>query len=70
MTKYKIDNGDRLVRIDGNVWPIAQDLTAETTEPDTFAVTYFRGSAPTLMDDWAAGLLAYEFARACAGESR
>jgi hypothetical protein len=65
---YLVRDGDRLVRVDGDVWPLTQDLRADIDAENTFAVTYFRGSAPSALDDWAAGLLAYEFARACAGD--
>ena len=66
-TAYRIDNGDRLVRTDGGVWPASQDMALPPTEVGTFAVEYFRGSAPSILDDWAAGVLAYELALACEG---
>ena len=60
---YRVDNGDRLVRLDGEEWPACQDMAA-----GGFQVTYYRGAAPNLMTKAAAGALAVEFYAACADE--
>lgn len=67
---YRVDGGDRLVRIDGGVWPACQDMAASPDSPGTFAVEYFIGEAPDIMADWAAGVLAYEFSRACKNDNK
>lgn len=40
---YRIDNATVLVRTDGDVWPLVQDLNAPATEDNTFQVTYRQG---------------------------
>lgn len=40
---YRVDDGFRLVRLDGLVWPMTQDLNASAGLPGTFEVTYRRG---------------------------
>lgn len=62
---YRVDNGDRLVRLDGEQWPACQDMTAI----GGFKVTYYRGAAPNLITRVAAGALAREFYLACNGEA-
>lgn len=57
---YRVDNGSRLVRLDGEKWPACND--------GTFTVTYYRGAAPNIMTRAAAGALAYEFYKGCKGE--
>lgn len=64
---YRVDNGNRLVRLDGEAWPACQDMTA--SDQDGFSVTYYRGAAPNLMTRAAAGRLAAEFYKSCAGDS-
>lgn len=63
-TAYRVDDARDLVRTDGELWPIAQDMSKADTEPGTFSVTYFRGHGPDELTDYAAGRLAIEFARA------
>lgn len=60
-TAYRVDNGYRLVRLDGEEWPICQDMAADDSAVGAFAVTYYRGAAPNLMTRAAAGALAHEF---------
>lgn len=63
---WRVDNGQWLVRTDGNCWPQCQDYNVDTGA-STFYVTYFRGlpvPSPLLR---AAGELACEWARSCAG---
>jgi len=68
-TAYRIDNGNRLVRTDGLTWPVCQDMSKPPTADGTFAVTYVRGIVPDGTAAYAAGLLAYEFAKACGGQN-
>ena len=61
---YRVDDARDLVRTDGEMWPIGQDMSKADTEADTFSVTYFRGHGPDELTDFAAGRLAVEFAKA------
>lgn len=65
---YRVDNGNRLVRVTGGTWPACQAMASDIDEIDTFAVTYVQGFAPDQMAAWSAGLLAVEFAKACSGK--
>ena len=68
---YRLDSGGRLVRTDGDAWPLCQDLTAPDTEPGTFSVTYTPGAPVDGLGAYVAGVLAGEFVRACTdGECR
>lgn len=64
---YRIDNGNLLVRQDGQAWPISQNMSAPAGDPGTFVVTYYPGIAPDEELAWAAGRLAIEFYKACSG---
>jgi len=65
-TAYRVDNGDRLVRTDGACWPVCQDFSSSS--PDSgFWVTYYRGAQPNALTEYAAGVLATEFFKACSG---
>lgn len=64
---YRLDPGGRLVRLDGEDWPLCQDLAAPDTEPGTWSVTYSPGAAVDGLGAYAAGVLAGEFVRACVG---
>lgn len=62
-SSYKVMNGNRLVRVDGEEWPVCQDMTLP--DEQGFSVTYYRGAAPNSMTKLAAGVLANEFLLAC-----
>lgn len=64
---YRLDPGGRLVRLDGEVWPLCQNLAAPDTEAGTWSVTYTPGAAVDGIGAYAAGVLAGEFVRACTG---
>lgn len=61
---YRIDNSNRLVRTDGEDWPVCQDMNKESGE-DTFFVTYLDGNEVDGVGAYVAGTLAAEFAKAC-----
>lgn len=63
---YRVMNGNRLVRVDGEDWPGCQDMALD--DAAGFSVTYYRGAAPNRMTLAAAGALANEFLLACDGE--
>lgn len=64
---WRVDNGNRLVRQDGDCWPDCQDMTQPWNGADAFSVVYQPGVWPGPDGLWAAGLLACEFAKACTG---
>lgn len=57
-----------LVRTDGECWPECQDMDAGVDEPGSFTVTYQLGVYVPRAGQLAAGQLAGEFAKACAGQ--
>jgi hypothetical protein len=67
-TAYRVDNGNRLVRTDGDCWPLCQDMTEDARGATAFSVTYYRGAAPDVVLLWVAGLLAVEWYKACAND--
>lgn len=65
-TAYRVLNGNRLVRVDGEDWPACQDQSLD--DQQGFSVTYYRGAAPNAMTRAAAGALADEFLKSCDGD--
>ena len=64
---YRLDTGGRLVRIDGDTWPLTNDLAALDGAPGTWSITYTPGFPVDLLGAQAAGVLAGEYVRACSG---
>lgn len=64
---YRVDDGKWLVRTDGDCWPGCQDLSKPDTEAGTFSVTYLNAIPVDHLGQYAAGVLACEYAKACAG---
>jgi len=64
---FRVDNGYRIVRMDGACFPSCQNLDAPLTECGTFSITYVPGIVPNEAALWAAGVLSCEFAKACTG---
>jgi hypothetical protein len=64
---YRVDNGDELVRLDGEPWPTTQDMLVGPDEVGSFAVTYLKGVPVDGLGAYAAGVLACEFGRALSG---
>jgi hypothetical protein len=68
---YRVDNGNRLVSLDPDrPWPLCQDMALDPDEIGAFEVTYYRGSAPTEITRFAAGVLAAEYFKACTGDKK
>jgi hypothetical protein len=65
---YRVDNGNRLVRQDGGAWPICQNQGIADGEEGTFSVSYYPGLGPDDALNFAAGLLAVEWYKACNGK--
>lgn len=63
---WRVDNGQWLVRTDGECWPQCQDYNVDSGE-GFFQVTYFKGLQVPSVILTAAGQLACEWAKACTG---
>lgn len=61
---YRVDNRSLLVRTDGEIWPMCQDMTADGDQPGTWEVTYTYGIPVPVGGEVAAGVLAEEMAKA------
>lgn len=66
---YRLDEPNRLVRLDGETWPACQDMAAALTEVGTFGVTYLNSEPVDGIGMYVAGLLAAEFAKGCDGKA-
>jgi hypothetical protein len=64
---WRVDNGQWLVRTDGTCWPACQDWDADITGANTLFVTYTKGQEVPGILLRAAGELACEWAKSCAG---
>lgn len=64
---YRVDDGYKLVRQDGQGWPTHQDMSLPVGSAGTFSVTFIQGAAPDDLIDYAAGVLATEFWKAITG---
>lgn len=64
---YRLDVGGRLVRLDGEGWPLCQDLSKSDSEVGTWSVTYLQGVPVDGLGAYVAGLLTAEFLEACGG---
>lgn len=62
---YRVDQGNRLVALGDYRWPSCQVMNEPDTEEGTFSVRYWRGFAPNSLTNYAAGVLASEFYKAC-----
>lgn len=65
-TAYRVDNGQWLVRTDGDCWPECGNLSVDSGQ-GFFEVTYIQGVEVPLDLRVAAGTLACEWAKACTG---
>lgn len=64
---YSVLNGGMLLRTDGGEWPRCQDFSAAPGQEGSFTVTYLNAYPVDGLGAWAAGVLAYEYAKACMG---
>lgn len=69
---YRVDNSKWLVRLDGEGWPLWNDMSSPsgsgTGAEGTWEVTYLRGSEVPVGGQIAAGILASEFAKSACGK--
>lgn len=66
---FRVDNGNLLVRTDGECWPVCQDMAAPTTDIGTWAVTFTPGLPLDAAGQIALGILACEYAQAASGQA-
>lgn len=64
---YTLEAGGVLRRVDGQQWPLCQDLNAPDTEEGTWSVTYTPGFPVDAVGAFAAGKLAGQYVQACSG---
>jgi hypothetical protein len=64
---YRVDNHRLLVRTDGGVWPICQDMAAPDTADNTWSVRTLYGNEVPASGRFAVGELMAEIAKACVG---
>lgn len=64
---YRVDDHRRVVRADGGTWPSCQPMDHTDTETGTFSIHYVPGVDPGADGQWAVGILAWEFSKACTG---
>ena len=64
---YRIVNGNRIARVDGQCFPSCQNMNAPLTDVGTVGIEYVPGIVPDAAGLWAAGVLACEFSKACTG---
>lgn len=65
---YRVDNHRLVVRTDGGRWPTCQDMSAADGDPDTWSITYTRGTRVPKGGQVAAAVLAAELAKAACGD--
>jgi len=65
---YRVDDYFRLVRQDGESWPLTQDFNKPAGEVGTFTVTYYHGAVEDVTVRYAAGVLAQEYLQAMLGQ--
>lgn len=66
---YRVDENRKLVRLDGELWPMCQNMGAPDDRPGTWSVTITVGEDVPLLARRAVGQLAAELAKDCAGEA-
>mgnify|MGYP001612675354 FL=1 len=64
---YRLDDNRRLVRTDGNVWPLCNDLSRDDTEVGTWSITAQYGEPIPTLASLAMGELVCELVRAATG---
>lgn len=62
-TDYRVDNGRLLVRLDGEAWPMCNDLNKADTEDDTWSVTFRTGRPVPSLGQAAVGVLTEQFTK-------
>lgn len=68
-TDYRLDDWRKLVRLDGEMWPLCNNLNLADTETGTWSVNLTYGRPVPTSGRMAVGELAYELILACLGDS-
>jgi len=66
---YRLDDWRKLVRLDGELWPLCNDLNLADTEESTWSVNLTYGTPVPTSGRMAVGELAYQLILACLGDS-
>lgn len=66
---YRLDDWRKLVRLDGELWPLCNDLNLADTEEHTWSVSLTYGQPVPTSGRMAVGELAYQLILACLGDS-
>lgn len=64
---YRLDDNRFLVRTDGLMWPVCQDLAADDTENNTWSITLQVGEDVPVAGRFAVGELAIDYMKMCLG---
>lgn len=68
-TDYRLDDWRKLVRLDGELWPLCNNLNLDDDEEGTWSVTLTYGVPVPTSGRMAVGELAYQLILACLGDS-
>jgi hypothetical protein len=66
-TAYRVDNWKWLVRIDGEEWPVCQNLVDDVTEVGTWEVSYLKGFPVPAGGQLALGTLVCQLSKGICG---
>jgi hypothetical protein len=66
--RVRVDNYNRLIRVDGGEFPTCQDLGAPATDVGTWQITYAKGEEVPPGGGLVAGILACEYAKGMCGD--
>lgn len=65
---YRVDDWRKLVRLDGKIWPLCQDLTKADTQVGTWSVNVEFGEEVPVLGQLALGELACQFVKLLTGD--
>ena len=65
LTNFRVDYRRTLVRLDGEDWPLCQDMNLASTEDNTYEVTYAKGRPLPVAGQEALAKFAVELCKAC-----
>lgn len=68
-TDYRVQ-GNALLALGDIVWPMDQNLTLATDQPNTFSIEFYNAIRPDDTAAYANALLAMQFARACTNKGK
>lgn len=65
---YRVDDNRKLMRVDGGMWPVCNDLNLADTQIGTWSVTASYGEDVPMIGRLAVGELMCQMIKACNGE--